>query len=38
VNPECGAVYWPNAANLDSEVLYATIIGVPIPEYAAEKT
>ena len=37
VNTELGTVCWPNDADLDSDVLYAQITGVPIPEYAAAK-
>jgi hypothetical protein len=34
VNPELGTVQWPNDADLDSDVLYANVTGIPIPEYA----
>lgn len=34
VNPELGTVQWPNDADLDTDVLYAKVTGVPIPEYA----
>ena len=37
VNAELGTVYWPNDADLDSDVLYATITGVPIPDYIPAK-
>ena len=37
VNPELGTVCWPNDADLDSDVLYAKITGVPIPEYVHTK-
>lgn len=37
VNAELGTVYWPNDADLDSDVLYAKITGVPIPEYVPAK-
>ena len=37
VHPELGTVSWPNNADLDSDVLYAKVAGVPVPEYAAEK-
>jgi hypothetical protein len=30
VHPELGVVCWPNGADLDSEVLYAHITGIPI--------
>ena len=30
VHPELGVVYWPNGADLDSDVLYARITGEPI--------
>ena len=33
VNRELGTVRWPNNANLDSEVLFATVAGKPVPEY-----
>jgi uncharacterized protein DUF2442 len=33
VNPELGTVQWPNDADLDTDVLYAKVTGVPIPEY-----
>ena len=36
VNTELGTVCWPNDADLDSEVLYAKVVGVPVPEYAPE--
>lgn len=31
VNEELGCVCWPNGADLDSEVLYSTITGAPLP-------
>ena len=37
LNGELGTVYWPNDADLDSDVLYAKITGVPIPEYVYAK-
>ena len=37
VNPELGTVYWPNDADLDSDVLYAKVTGVPVPEYITAK-
>ena len=30
VHPELGVVCWPNGADLDSDVLYARITGVPL--------
>ena len=30
VNPELGVICWPNGADLDSDVLYATATGQPI--------
>ena len=37
VNTELGTVCWPNDADLDSDVLYATVTGVPVPEYLTAK-
>lgn len=37
VNAELGTIYWPNDADLDTDVLYAKITGVPIPEYVDAK-
>jgi Protein of unknown function (DUF2442) len=37
LNAELGTVCWPNNADLDSEVLYAKVAGVPVPEYAPEQ-
>ena len=37
VHPELGTVSWPNNADLDSDVLYAKVAGVPVAEYAPEK-
>jgi hypothetical protein len=37
VNRELGTLYWPNDADLDSDVLYAKVTGVPIPEYLTAK-
>ena len=37
VNAELGTVYWPNDADLDTDVLYAKVTGVPIPEYVPVK-
>jgi hypothetical protein len=37
VNPELGTVYWPNDADMDSDVLYAKVTGVPVPEYVTAK-
>jgi len=34
VNAELGTVCWPNNADLDSDVVYAKVAGVPVPEYA----
>jgi hypothetical protein len=30
VHPELGVVCWPNGADLDSDVLYARITGIPL--------
>lgn len=32
-NPEWGTIYWENGADLDPDVLYATITDQPIPDY-----
>ena len=32
VHPELGTVCWPNNADLDSDVLYAQVTGLPTPE------
>lgn len=37
VHPELGTVYWPNDADLDSDVLYAKVSGAPVPEYITPK-
>lgn len=37
VHPELGTVFWPNNADLDSDVLYAKVAGIPVPEYVPEK-
>jgi hypothetical protein len=36
IDPELGAVCWPNGADLDSRVLYSPITGVPLPEYSPQ--
>jgi len=37
VNTELGTVCWPNNADLDSDVLYARIADVPVPEYSPQR-
>jgi hypothetical protein len=37
VHPELRTVCWPNNADLDSDVLYAKVAGVPVPEYVPER-
>lgn len=37
VNPELGTVYWPNNADLDSDVLFAKVAGITVREYAPER-
>ena len=37
VNAELGTVCWPNDADLDSDVLYAKVTGVAVPEYVPAK-
>ena len=34
VHIELGTVWWPNNADLDSDVLYARFAGIPVPEYS----
>ncbi len=36
VNPELGAIYWPNGADLDPDVLYSRITGIPLPSFEAK--
>jgi hypothetical protein len=37
VNPELGAIYWPNGADLDSDVLYSSLTGQTLPSFEAKK-
>jgi len=37
VNPELGAICWPNGADLDPDVLYAHLSGRRIPSFEAKK-
>ena len=37
VNPELGAIYWPNGADLDSDVLYSSLTGRTLPSFEAKK-
>jgi Protein of unknown function (DUF2442) len=37
VNPELGAIYWPNGADLDSDVLYSSLTGRALPSFEAKK-
>ena len=32
VEPEAGTVVWPNGADLDPDVLYAEVTGVPVAD------
>ncbi len=36
VNPELGAIYWPNGADLDPDVLYSQITGSTLPSFEAK--
>ncbi len=36
IHPELGVIYWPNGADLDSDVLYARITGAPVGRKWAE--
>ncbi len=36
VEPDFGAIYWPNGADLDPDVLHSTITGEPIPTSPAQ--
>lgn len=33
VNEEVGTICWPNEADLDPDVLYSLVSGVPIPDF-----
>ncbi len=37
VNNELGVVYWPNGADLDSDVLYSIVTEQPLPEFEVLK-
>jgi hypothetical protein len=37
VNPELGTICWPNDADLDTDVLYASVTGVAMPEFVTAK-
>jgi hypothetical protein len=37
VHPELGVVFWPNGADLDSDVLYSEITGAPLPASQAAR-
>ncbi len=34
---ETGVIYWPNGADLDSDVLYSKVSGKPLPKFEIEK-
>jgi len=37
VHPELGAIYWPNGADLDPDVLHSRLTGRPIPSFETKK-
>ena len=37
VNTEFGTICWPNGADLDPDVVYSEITGVPLPSYSLPK-
>lgn len=37
VNAELGTIYWPNGADLCSDVLYSKVTGQPIPDFEGDK-
>lgn len=38
VHPELGVVCWPNGADLDSDVLYSRVTGIPVGRKLASET
>jgi hypothetical protein len=37
VHPELGAIYWPNGADLDPDVLHSRLTRRPIPSFETKK-
>ena len=33
VNPDLGTIFWPNEADLDTDMLYSLVTGIPLPQF-----